>query len=153
MPTGATLETNENIVSFTVEDSKALKQQILDLAKQQNEYMKRKYSTKYSKYNYKVQQTRSLHYYTYAMIWIYFLLASLYLGVLFVGPNRNYYSFSYKFFILLFLVLYPFLITPFEYLIFRAFVFITETIVGNVFTRDDHEYVIDQSYFPDFFAY
>ena len=84
--------------------------EIKALAKQQNEYMRRRFTTKYSAYNYKVA-------------------------------------------ILLVLVLYPFLITPLEYFVFRAITFVIETIVGNVFTRDDHEYVVEHTYLPGFFSY
>ena len=127
--------------------------QIKALAKQQNEYMRRRFSTKYSAYNYKVEQTRILHNVTYGLMWVYFILAAFYLGILFVSPSQQNYGIYYKMAILLVLVLYPFLITPLEYFVFRAITFVIETIVGNVFTRDDHEYVVEHTYLPGFFSY
>ena len=59
--------------------------EIKALAKQQNEYMRRRFSTKYSAYNYKVEQTRLLHNVTYGLMWVYFILAAFYLFVLYVS--------------------------------------------------------------------
>lgn len=141
-------------MSSTEEEAKErVKNKLITLAHQQNQYMQRRFSTKYSQYNYKVGQTQSLHYLTYGLIWIYFLLSAFYLGILFVGPKRKLYSYKYKFFILLVLVLFPYVITPIEYFFVRLFVFLTETIIGNVYERDDHEYVIDYTYVPNLFSY
>jgi len=130
-----------------------VKNKLITLAEQQNKYMQRRFSTKYSQYNYKVEQTQSLHYLTYGLIWIYFILSAFYLGILFVGPKRKLYSYKYKFLILLALVLFPYVITPIEYFFVRLFVFLTETIIGNVYERDDHEYVVDYTYVPNLFSY
>ena len=130
-----------------------VKNKLITLAHQQNQYMQRRFSTKYSQYNYKVEQTQSLHYLTYGLIWIYFILSAFYLGILFVGPKRKLYSYKYKGLILLALVLFPYVITPIEYFFVRLFVFLTETIVGNVYERDDHEYVVDYTYVPNLFSY
>lgn len=141
-------------MSSTEEEAKErVKNKLITLAHQQNQYMQRRFSTKYSQYNYKVGQTQSLHYLTYGLIWIYFLLSAFYLGILFVGPKRKLYSYKYKFFILLVLVLFPYVITPIEYFFVRLFVFLTETIIGNVYERDDHEYIIDYTYVPNLFSY
>jgi len=137
----------------STEEEARVKNKLITLAEQQNQYMQRRFSTKYSQYNYKVGQTQSLHYLTYGLIWIYFLLSAFYLGILFVGPKRKLYSYKYKFLILLVLVLFPYVITPIEYFFVRLFVFLTETIVGNVYERDDHEYVIDYTYVPNLFSY
>lgn len=137
----------------STEEEARVKNKLITLAEQQNQYMQRRFSTKYSQYNYKVGQTQSLHYLTYGLIWIYFLLSAFYLGILFVGPKRKLYSYKYKFFILLVLVLFPYVITPIEYFFVRLFVFLTETIIGNVYERDDHEYIIDYTYVPNLFSY
>ena len=134
-------------------EEQRVKNKLLTLAEQQNKNIQRRFSTKYSQYKYKVEQTQSLHYLTYGLIWIYFLLSAFYLGILFVGPKRKLYSYKYKFLILLVLVLFPYVITPIEYFFVRLFVFLTETIVGNVYERDDHEYVIDYTYVPNLFSY
>ena len=114
-----------------------VKNKLITLAHQQNKYMQRRFSTKYSQYNYKVEQTQSLHYLTYGLIWIYFILSAFYLGILFVGPKRKLYSYKYKFLILLALVLFPYVITPIEYFFVRLFVFLTETIIGVGSSRVD----------------
>ena len=130
-----------------------MKEEIVKLAKQQNEYMKRRFSTKYSEYNYKVVQQYSLHNFTYALIWIYFILSAVYLGILFVGPKRQKFSYRYKVMMLIILVLFPYVVTPIEYFIFRGISYIIETTIGNVFKRDDYQYLVDYTYMPKFFNY
>jgi hypothetical protein len=130
-----------------------MKEEIVKLAKQQNEYMKRRFSTKYSEYNYKVVQQYSLHNFTYALIWIYFILSAVYLGILFVGPKRQKFSYRYKVMMLIILVLFPYVVTPIEYFIFRGISYIIETTIGNVFKRDDYQYLVDYTYMPKFFHY
>ena len=130
-----------------------MKDEIVKLAKQQNEYMKRRFSTKYSEQNYKMGQQSSLHNFTYALIWIYFILSAVYLGILFVGPKRQKFSYRYKVAMLIILVLFPYLITPIEYFIFRGISYIIHTTIGNVFNRDDYQYLVDYTYMPKFFNY
>lgn len=126
---------------------------VIKLAKQQNEYMRRRFSTKQSQYEYKTGQNRFLNNFTYALLWIYFILAAIYLAIVFVSPKRDQFSYQYKVAVLLILVLYPFVITPIEYFILRGLALIVETVVGNVFERDDYEYVIDYTHLPNFFSY
>ena len=129
------------------------REDVIKLAKNQNEYMARRFSTKYSAYKYKTEQTRFLNNFTYALIWIYFLLAAIYLGIIFVGPKRSEFSYKYKVIALLVIVLFPYLITPIEYFVLRGIAFVIETTVGNVFKRDDHTYIVDYTYLPNFFSY
>ena len=141
-------------VKDTTGESDILKtSKVIEIAKNQNEYMARRFSTKYSAYKYKTEQTRFLNNFTYALIWIYFLLAALYLGIIFVGPKRSEFSYKYKVVALLVIVLFPYLITPIEYFVLRGIVFVIETTVGNVFKRDDHTYIVDYTYLPNFFSY
>ena len=126
---------------------------IIELAKQQNEYMRRRFSTKQSQYEYKTGQNRFLNNFTYALLWVYFILAAIYLAIVFVSPKRDQFSYQYKVAVLLILVLYPFVITPIEYFILRGLALIVETVVGNVFERDDYEYVMDYTHLPNFFSY
>ena len=125
----------------------------INLAKQQNEYMRRRFSTKQSQYEYKMGQNRFLNNFTYALLWVYFILAAIYLAIVFVSPKRDQFSYQYKVAVLLILVLYPFVITPIEYFILRGLALIVETVVGNVFERDDYEYVMDYTHLPNFFSY
>ena len=126
---------------------------VIELAKQQNEYMRRRFSTKQSQYEYKTGQNRFLNNFTYALLWVYFILAAIYLAIVFVSPKRNQFSYQYKVAVLLILVLYPFVIAPIEYFILRGLTLIMETVIGNVFERDDYEYVVDYTHLPNFFSY
>jgi hypothetical protein len=125
-----------------VEDS------IEKIAKIQNEYMKRRFSTKYSQYNYDNSKLQYLNKISFTLLMLYFIIAAVYLGILFVGPGREDVSYFYKLLALIVLVLYPFLITPIEYFSFRAIVFIVETVFGKVFEQDDYEFLIDFSHLP-----
>jgi hypothetical protein len=127
--------------------------EIVNLAKQQNEYVKRRFSTKYSQYKYKLGQQHFLHNFTYALLWIYFIVAAFYLGILLVGPKRQKFSYRYKVVALIIIVLFPYIITPIEYFVIRAITFIIETLVGNVFQRDDYQYLVDYTFMPTFFSY
>ena len=126
---------------------------IVEIAKKQNDYMRRRFSTKQSQYNYKIGQLHFLHNFTYALLWVYFILSAIYLAIVFVSPKRDQFSYQYKVIVLLVLVLFPFVITPIEYFVLRGLALIVETVVGNVFERDDYEYVVDHSNLPNFFSY
>jgi hypothetical protein len=123
------------------------------IAKEQNNSLRRKFSTQNSKYNYKIEQLQSLNHFIYVLIWGYFILAAFYLGILFVGPKASTFSNQYKLIVLLVLVLFPYVVTPIEMFIFRFITYIIETVVGNVYKRPDYQYVIDYSYIPNLFSY
>lgn len=120
------------------------------IARIQNDYMKRRFSTQNSLYNYEILNLRYMHQITYALFILYFIIAAGYLGIIFIGPNREKTSFSYKASILLFTLLFPFLITPIEYTLFRGVLFIVKTLTGQLFVSDNYEYILDQTYVPQF---
>jgi hypothetical protein len=122
----------------------------INLAKTQNEYMKRRFSTQYSQYNYEYVKLQFLNKITYALMLLYFIIAAVYLGIIFIGPNRDKNSFFYKASTLLILILFPFLITPIEYFLFRGLLFVVQTFTGSLFNNDDYGYFIDQTYVPNF---
>lgn len=136
------------MVSAEVKDAK-----VKDLAKRQNAAMHKRFSTQYSKYNYKVEQLRRLNGFIYILIWIYFILAAIYLGIILVGPKAAEFSYKYKLAVLILLVLFPYIITPIEMFVLRMITYIIESVVGNVYKRPDYEYVIDQTYIPNLFSY
>ena len=115
--------------------------------------MHKRFSTQYSQYNYKVEQLRQLNHFTYLLIWLYFILAAIYLGIIFVGPKAPEFSYQFKLIVLLVLIFYPYVITPIEMFLFRMFTYLIETVVGNVYKRPDYQYVIDYSYIPNLFSY
>jgi len=119
-----------------------------EIARIQNEYMKRRFSTKYSQYNYDYQRLQSLNNISFLLLMSYFIISAAYLGILFFGQHRGTVSYSYKVFALVFLVLYPFIITPIEYFLFRAIAFVIETAVGNIFEHDDYVFLLDFSHLP-----
>ena len=122
----------------------------IEIARIQNDYMKRRFSTQNSLYNYEILNLRYMHQITYALFILYFIIAAGYLGIIFIGPNREKTSFSYKASILLFILLFPFLITPIEYTLFRGVLFIVKTLTGQLFVSDNYEYILDQTYVPRF---
>lgn len=124
-----------------------------NLAKRQNDAMDRRFSTQNSKVLYKVEQIKSLNTYIYLLIWIYVILAACYLWIIFIGKQSVEYSTPYKLSALIVIVLFPYVITPIEMFLARMVTFIVETIFGNVYKRDDYEYVVDKTYIPGIFSY
>ena len=118
----------------------------------QNEYMKRRFSTKNSQYNYDIVHLRFLNSIAHAMLFFYFFLGAIYLGILFIGQNKDKTSYFYKISVLLIIVGLPFLITPIEYVLFRGTQFVVETVIGKVFEIDDYGYILDQTYVPNFLS-
>jgi len=82
-------------------------------------------------------------------MFLYFIVAAVYLGIIFVGPNRGKNSFLFKITALLIIILFPYFITPIEYFLFRGVLFVLETFMGDLFGHDDYEYLIDQTYVPN----
>jgi hypothetical protein len=111
------------------------------IAKVQNEYMKRRFSTQYSLYNYELEKLLFLNNITYPLLMLYFIAAAVYLGIIFIGPNRDKNSYIFKGGALLILILFPFLITPVEYIIVRSVLFTLRTFTGNVLEDDDYNYL------------
>jgi hypothetical protein len=130
-----------------------MSEELLVLAKRQNDAMRRRFSTYKSKFNYKIGQIRYLNGFIYVLIWAYFILAAVLLFQIFVGKTAKRYNFYVKFGVLIVLILFPYVITPLEMFFLRLGAFIIETITGNVFNRPDHEFVVDYSYVPKIFSY
>jgi hypothetical protein len=123
---------------------------LIGVAQIQNDYMRRRFSTQKSLYNYEILNLQYLNKFTYAFFILYFIIAAGYLGIICIGPNSEKISFTYKGSVLLFVLLFPFLITPIEYFFFRKILFIVETFTGQLFTSDKYEYILDQTYVPRF---
>jgi len=129
------------------------KEQLIELARKQNNAMHTRYSTQYSQYTYKIGQIHFLNNFTYFLIWIYFILAAIYLGILIVSEKRNNFSMYYKVGVFLTIIVFPYIITPIEMFIMKMCTFVIETIVGKVFERPDHEFVINYNSIPNIFNY
>lgn len=125
----------------------------IDLAKRQNDALDRQYSTQFSSYQYKIGQIQRLNWFTYLLIWLYFILSTIYLWILFVGNKASSYTPFYKVGVLVGLMVFPFIITPIEMFVLRFITFVIETVVGNVYKRPDYNYVVDQTYVPNLFQY
>ena len=139
------------IIDLTPQINEAVNMdEINSIAQIQNEYMRRRFSTQKSLYNYEIMNLHSLQKITYALFILYFIVAAGYLGIIFLGPNREKISFSFKGSVLLFILLFPFLITPIEYFLFRCVLFMIETFAGQRFEADKYEYIMDQTYVPRF---
>jgi uncharacterized membrane protein len=121
---------------------------LISLAQSQNTFLEKRYSTQGSKYSYKTQQISSLNSLMYILIWVYLLVCIIYMVFLFVGPNAKNYSLFFKIIVIIILIVYPYVIYAIEVFLVKAYTFIVEMTVGQVFQRPDHEYVIDYTYMP-----
>jgi len=129
------------------------KDDIINLASNQNNAMRRRFSTKYSQIAYKNGRMVYLSNYIFYSIWLYFILSVAYLGILFIGPRAQTFTAYYKVGVLIVLVLFPYVATPIEMFFLKMFTFIVETLIGNVYERPDYEYVIDYNAVPNLFSY
>jgi|LauGreSuBDMM15SN_2_FD.fasta_scaffold69804_1 hypothetical protein len=125
-----------------------MSEKLQEIAKKQNAYLEKRFSVQASRVFYKKQQVESLNSVIYGLVWIYFITAGVFLGILFVGPKAKQFSSSFKFVVLLLVVCYPYIIAPLEMFFVKFFTFIVETIAGNVWTRPDNEYSLDYTYIP-----
>jgi len=115
------------------------------IAQSQNTYLEKQYSTQKSKFLYKTQQIQSLNTVIYYFVWIYFLFAVIYLIIIFLEKK---YSYQWKFFLLILIVIYPYVIYAIEVFLVKLYTFIVETAIGQVFKRPDNEFGIDYTYAP-----
>lgn len=125
-----------------------MSEKLQEIAKKQNAYLEKRFSVQASRVFYKKQQVESLNSVIYGLVWIYFITAGVFLGILFIGPKAKQFSSSFKFVVLLLVVCYPYIIAPLEMFFVKFFTFIVETIAGNVWTRPDNEYSLDYTYIP-----
>jgi hypothetical protein len=138
----------ENFDTMDVEDTN-----ILNLAKNQNSAMRRRFSTKDSQDAYKTGKMIYLNRYFFYLMWLYYILSTVYLGILFISPSAPKYSAYYKVGVLLVLVIFPYIATPIEMFLLKMLTFIIETTMGNVYERPDYEYVLDYNAVPNLFSY
>jgi len=126
---------------------------ILNLAKNQNNAMRRRFSTKNSQVAYKNGRMVYLSSYVFYLIWVYVILSAAYLGIIFIGPRAPKFTSYYKVGVLIVLVLFPYVATPIEMFFLKMLTFIVETVMGNVYERPDFEYLIDYNAVPNLFSY
>ena len=126
--------------------------ELLALARNQNTYMDKRYSTTYSKYKYTVEQTSSLERYTSIFMILYIILGISFLVILVVGPKSKETSLRMKGFVLMALILYPFCISVIEYYLLKCWQFVIYLLTGSVFPYSDYEYIIDYTYIPKLFV-
>jgi hypothetical protein len=107
-------------------------------SKAQNKVLERDFYTKSSKIQYQIEQTRSLNNIVYYLIWIYALMAVIFLGFLFVGPNSKNIPLYLKVIITILLILYPYYIVTIEEFIYDLVQFAYSIIYGNVYLRSDY---------------
>lgn len=139
--------------TFTGNSMSVEENDILNLAENQNNAMRRRFSTKDSQVAYKTGRLVYLSNYMYYLVWLYFILSAVYLGILFVGPRSKTFTPYYKVGVLIGLVLFPYLSTPVEMFFIKLVTFMVETMIGNVYERPDVEYVIDYNAIPNIFSY
>jgi hypothetical protein len=118
---------------------------LIELAKSQNTYLEKQYSTQGSKYLYKTQQIHSLNTAIFYLFWIYFIFSLIYLVMIVLEKK---YSYQWKIIVFLLLIIYPYLIYTIEVFLAKVYTFCVETIIGNVFQRPDNEFNVDYTFMP-----
>lgn len=118
------------------------------LAKRQNDALRKRFSTKYSNWNYQIQQLQQLQKFNSWFIFIYCTLSIMYAGLLIFGENAVKYSWVYKLTVISICIVFPFIISPVEMFFVNLFTFFTKTFFGDVYNRPDYEYGIDYTFVP-----
>lgn len=95
-----------------------------------------KNDTEYTKMGYLLEQKRTILNINTYLFWIYISLVIIYAYVLFI--NENKLSIYMKCGLLSLFLLYPFIITKIETVIWQFMKFIYDTMVGNVYVSSDY---------------
>lgn len=107
-------------------------------SKAQNEELEKAFSTHFSKIQYQTEQISSLNFYVYYLIWIYAIIAVIFLGFLFAGQKSKKTSIYLKLFITLLLVLYPYYITDLEDILMSIGNFVFDEFYGNIYIKSEY---------------
>jgi uncharacterized spore protein YtfJ len=107
-------------------------------SKAQNNELVKSFSTKSSKSLYQTEQISSLNWYVYYLIWLYAVVAVVFLGFLFAGPKTKKLSIYIKLIITLLLILYPYYITPLEDFLYEIVTFGSNILYGNVYLHPEY---------------
>ena len=112
--------------------------EIENKSRAQNVELAKAFSTKSSKSLYQTEQISSLNWYVYYLIWIYAILAVVFLGYLFAGPKSKQISIYVKLLITLLLILYPYYITTIEDFLYEFVMFGSNILYGNVYLHPEY---------------
>ena len=107
-------------------------------AEAQNKELARAFSTHSSKSMYQTEQIASLNWSVYYLLWLYAVVAVIFLVVLFGGPNANKTSIYVKAIVTVLLVLYPFYVTTVENFLYAFFQFGLHIIYGDVYIQSSY---------------
>lgn len=107
-------------------------------AEAQNKELARAFSTHSSKSMYQTEQIASLNWYVYYLLWLYAVVAVIFLVVLFGGPNANKTSIYIKGIVTVLLLLYPFYVTTVENFLYAFYQFGLHIIYGDVYIRSSY---------------
>lgn len=107
-------------------------------AEVQNKELARAFSTHSSKSMYQTEQIASLNWYVYYLLWLYAVVAVIFLVVLFGGPNANKTSIYIKGIVTVLLLLYPFYVTTVENFLYAFYQFGLHIIYGDVYIRSSY---------------
>lgn len=107
-------------------------------AEAQNKELARAFSTHSSKSMYQTEQIASLNWYVYYLLWLYAVVAVIFLVVLFGGPNANKTSIYVKGIVTVLLLLYPFYVTTVENFLYAFYQFGLHIIYGDVYIRSSY---------------
>lgn len=121
---------------------------LADLARRQNEYIKKRYSTKDSQYEYKLQQVSSLTNTIHVLFYLYAILSIICIYIIIFGEQFLEFGKYSKIIMILLLFLFPYIMTPIEGAIINFVYFLIKMITGETVDTAEYQYVLDTSYIP-----
>lgn len=104
----------------------------------QNKELARAFSTHSSKSMYQTEQIASLNWYVYYLLWLYAVVAVIFLVALFGGPNANKTSIYVKGIVTVLILLYPFYVTTVENFLYAFYQFGLHIIYGDVYIQSSY---------------
>lgn len=107
-------------------------------AEAQNKELARAFSTHSSKSMYQTEQIASLNWYVYYLLWLYAVVAVIFLVALFGGPNANKTSIYVKGIVTVLILLYPFYVTTVENFLYAFYQFGLHIIYGDVYIQSSY---------------
>ena len=122
---------------------------IIDQISKQNKYLfdlsnnihtqyKDQTQLKNTKISYQFEQISVLNQYNNYLFWGYLITSIFLIAFLFVGSKSNDTSIGVKIGIIIVVLIFPFIITPFEIIVYNIYQYFLAMLLGNAYVRPDY---------------
>jgi hypothetical protein len=92
----------------------------------------------HTKISYQFEQISVLNQYNYYLFYGYIITSIFLIAFLFVGSKANDTSIGVKIGIIIVVLIFPFIITPFEIVVYNIYQYFLAMLLGNAYVRPDY---------------